>query len=61
MTLATILDGAERELDPIEAPAETKEEVRTVLQQMRAAGSTLATGAGAELLAAVVRRALGLP
>jgi hypothetical protein len=60
ITLATILDGAERELDAIDAPEVQKDEVRTALQKMRAAGGALATAAGAELLATVVRRALGL-
>jgi hypothetical protein len=61
ITLATILDGVERELTAIDAPEETKREVRGVLQRIRAAGGALATGAAAEVLAAALRRALGLP
>lgn len=38
LTLAMILDGAERELDTIDAAAEPKAEGRTLLQRMRAAG-----------------------
>jgi hypothetical protein len=60
ITVATILDAAERELDATDAPEEQKAEVRTVLHKMRAAGGALATAASAELLATVVRRALGL-
>jgi hypothetical protein len=60
INLLTILDAAERELERIDAADETRREVRTVLQRMRAAGAAVATGAGAELLGAAIRRALGL-
>jgi hypothetical protein len=61
ITLATVVDGAERELTAIDAPEETKREVRSVLQQIRATSASLGTSAAAELLAAALRRALGLP
>jgi hypothetical protein len=61
VSLVMILDAAERELALMRAPEETKAEVRSALQRMRQVGGTVATGAGAELLASVVRRALGLP
>lgn len=58
--LSTILIGAERQLDTIDAPAEEKTRVRQVLHQLRDAGTALATGASGELLAAALRKALGL-
>jgi hypothetical protein len=59
--LFVILNAAERCLDTIEAPAEAKEEARSVLRSMREAGTAVATSAAGLVLATAVRQALGLP
>ena len=56
-----ILEAAERALGQLDAPPEVKAEARGVLQRMREAGASVGTGAVAEILAAAVRRAFGLP
>jgi hypothetical protein len=56
-----ILEAAERALDQLDAPPEVKAEARGVLRRMREAGAAVGTGAVAEILAAAVRRAFGLP
>ena len=56
-----ILEAAERALDQISAPAETKEEVRGVIRRMREAGTSALSSMAADVLAAAVRQALGLP
>jgi hypothetical protein len=59
--LFVILDAAEQALDQLDAPQEVKTEARGVLQRMKAVGTSVASGAVAEVLAAAVRKALGLP
>lgn len=56
-----ILDAAEKALDQLDAPQEVKAEARGVLQRMKAVGTSVANGAVADILAAAVRKALGLP
>jgi hypothetical protein len=56
-----ILDAAERALEQIDAPAETKAEVRGVIRRMRDAGASTISSTATEVLAAAVRQALGLP
>ena len=55
-----ILDAADRLLDQLEAPTEVKDEARGILQRMRSAGQTVASGAAIELLARAVSKAIGL-
>lgn len=59
--LFVILDAADQALDQLDAPQEVKAEARGVIQRMRAVGTSVASGAVAEILAAAVRKALGLP
>jgi hypothetical protein len=59
--LFVILEAAERSLDQLDAPADVKAEARTVLQRMRAAGASVASATVTEVLAAAVRKAIGLP
>jgi hypothetical protein len=56
-----ILEAAERALDQIDAPVETKNEVREVIRRMRDAGVSALSSTAREVLAAAVRQALGLP
>lgn len=56
-----ILDAAERALDQIDATAEAKKEARSVIGRMREVGSSVISSAAGEVLAAAVRRGLGLP
>ena len=58
---ASATTTVERALDQLDAPPEVKTEARGVLGRMRQAGASVGTGAVAEVLAAAVRRALGLP
>ena len=59
--LFVILDAAERCLETIDAPAETKEEARNAIRRMRETGTNIATSAAGSVLATAVRQALGLP
>jgi hypothetical protein len=56
-----ILDAAEKALEQIDAPAETKAEVRSVIRRMRDAGVSALSATAREVLAAAVRQSLGLP
>ncbi len=56
-----ILDGAERALEQIDAPAEVKEEARGVIRRMRDVGVSVISSTTREVLAAAVRQGLGLP
>ena len=56
-----ILEAAERALDEIDAPTEIKAQARGVIARMRDAGSAVISAAVSEVLAAAVRRGLGLP
>jgi hypothetical protein len=58
--LTTILLGAERQLDAVKASEEEKDRVRQTLHKLRDTGQALAVGASSELLATVLRKALGL-
>ena len=58
--LFVILDAAERSLDQLDARADVKAEARTALQRMKAAGASVATATVTEVLAAAVRKAIGL-
>ncbi|MBV9194100.1 MAG: hypothetical protein JO168_08130 [Solirubrobacterales bacterium] len=59
--LFVILDAAERCLDAMEVPAETKEEALSAVRRMREAGTSITTSAARSVLATAVRQALGLP
>lgn len=61
LDLFVILDAVEVSLDSLDAPAESKEEARSVIRQMREAGASVATSAAGSILAAAVRHSLGLP
>jgi hypothetical protein len=59
--ILVILDGAERALEQIDAPAEVKAEAHSVIRRMRDAGASVISSTAREVLAAAVRQALGLP
>ena len=59
--ISVILDAIEGSLDGLNAPAESKEEARSVIRQMRDTGASVATSAAGSVLAAAVRHSLGLP
>lgn len=58
--LFTIIAGAERELETSSVPEEEKSKVRAILHELRDTGKALAVGASGELLATLIRRAVGL-
>lgn len=55
-----IFDAAEQALEQIDAPAETKEEVRGALARMRDVAASTLSSAASEVLAAALRQAIGV-